>query len=214
MSGKKSAPTAREFWDVRARVYDADAGSAYVEAYRKTAERFGSYLKETDEVLDFACGTGIVTMDIAPRVKHVRAIDISGEMVARAAEKAKRAGAENVRFEQRDLFDETLAEGSFDAVLACNVLLYVEEREAVLARLRALLKPEGMFLSVTDCLGEGLTRERVRKWVEWKRRKRPFVAFDTQRELADAVAAAGFTVLAEENLHTAPPNLFLAARKK
>ena len=206
-------PTAREFWDRRAAVYDAQVGPRYEDAYRRTAECFRRYLDRNDAVLDFACGTGIVTLSVSPCVRRIRAIDISGEMVRRAQEKAEAQGCGNVTFEQLDLFDGRLAPGSFDAVLACNVLLYVEDRAAVLARLRALLKSGGRFLSVTDCLGEGLTRERVRKWVEYRTGKRPYVAFDTMRSLESAVAAAGFEVLERRNLFPAPPNLFLAARK-
>ena len=144
----------------------------------------------------------------------MRAIDVSGEMVRRAQEKAGRQGAENVTVTQTDLFDASLAEGSFDAVLACNVLLYIEDRSAALARIRALLKPQGTLLLVSDCLGEGLTRERVRKWLAYKTGKRPFVAFDTMRSLERSVADAGFAVLERENLFPSPPNLFLAAQKE
>lgn len=206
-------PTVSEFWDGRAQNYDAQAGIHYARAYEKTAARFKEYLKATDTVLDFACGTGIVTLAVAPAVKSVRAIDVSGEMVRRAQAKAKRQGAENVTVTQTDLFDESLTEGGFDAVMACNVLLYIEDRTAALARIRALLKPQGILLLVSDCLGEGLTRERVRKWLEYKTGKRPYVAFDTMRSLERSVADAGFTVLARENLFPAPPNLFLAAKK-
>ena len=146
-------------------------------------------------------------------VQSVRAIDVSGEMVRRAQEKIERQGAENVTVTQMNLFDGCLAEESFDAVLACNVLLYIEDRSAALARIRALLKPQGTLLLVSDCLGEGLTRERVRKWFEYKTGKRPYVAFNTMRSLERSVADAGFTVLERENLFPAPPNLFLAARK-
>lgn len=209
-----TAPTAREFWDRRAQVYDADAGEYYADAYRKTAECFRRYLRADDAVLDFACGTGIVTLDIAPDVKSVHAIDISGEMILRAQTKASARNAENVTFAQLDLFDDSLAEGSFDAVLACNVLLYVTPRAQVLARICALLKPGGIFLSVGDCLGEGLTRERVKKWWELKTGKRPFVSFDTATGLTREIARAGFTVLETENLFPAPPNLFIAAKKE
>ena len=51
-------PTAKEFWDRRAAVYDADAGVFYREAYEKTTACMRKYLKPTDTVLDFACGTG------------------------------------------------------------------------------------------------------------------------------------------------------------
>ncbi len=207
-------PEAREFWDRRAAGYDGQAGLYYAEAYRRTADCFRRYLYPTDAVLDFACGTGIVTLDIAPSVRTVQGIDISGEMVRRAQAKACTRGAANVTIVQMDLFDERLTPESFDAVLACNVLLYLEDRAAVLARLHGLLKSGGRFLSVTDCLGEGLTRERVRKWVEYRTGKRPYVAFDTMHSLESAVAAAGFAVLERENLFPAPPNLFLAAKKE
>ena len=191
-------PTVSEFWDGRAQNYDARVGNHYAEAYEKTAAHFKKYLKPTDAVLDFACGTGIVTFAVAPSVQSVRAIDVSGEMVRRAQEKVKAQGVENVTVTQTDLFDGCLAEGSFNAVLAC---------------IRALLKPQGTLLLVSDCLGEGLTRERVRKWFEYKTGKRPYVAFDTMRSLERSVADAGFAVLERENLFPAPPNLFLAAKK-
>ena len=206
-------PTVSEFWDGRAQNYDAQVGASYAKAYEMTADRFKQYLKPTDTVLDFACGTGIVTLAVAPAVKSVRAIDVSGEMVRRAQEKVKAQGVENVTVTQTDLFDACLAEGSFNAVLACNVLLYIEDRSAALARIHALLKPQGMLLLVSDCLGEGITRERMTKWFEYKTGKRPYVSFDTMRSLEREVANAGFSVLARENLFPAPPNLFLAARK-
>ena len=145
-------PTVSEFWDGRAQNYDAQVGTHYAEAYEKTAACFKKYLKPTDTVLDFACGTGIVTFAVAPSVQSVRAIDVSGEMVRRAQKKIERQGAENVTVTQTDLFDGCLAEGSFNAVLACNVLLYIEDRSAALARIRALLKPQGTLLLVSDCL--------------------------------------------------------------
>lgn len=206
--------TAEEYWNKRSRLYDAQIGPRYEEAYRKTVENMLRYLTPADRVLDFACGTGIVTLPVARQVAEVRAIDISEEMVRRLRAKLAPQGAENVTVSQTDLFDESLCAGSFDAVLACNVLLYVEDRARALARIRALLKPEGMFLSVTDCLGEGLTRERLRKWWRSRTGKMPYVVFDKMRTLEADIAAAGFEVLETENLFPAPPNLFVAARKK
>ena len=91
-------PTVSEFWDGRAQNYDAQVGTHYAEAYEKTAACFKKYLKPTDTVLDFACGTGIVTFAVAPSVQSVRAIDVSGEMVRRAQEKVKAQGVENAYF--------------------------------------------------------------------------------------------------------------------
>ena len=207
-------PTAKEFWDRRAAVYDADAGVFYQEAYEKTTACMRKYLKPTDTVLDFACGTGIVTLSLSPDVKELRGIDISDEMIRRAQGKAAAQDIANVLLTQTDLFDAALAPASFDAVLACNVLLYVEQRAAVLARICALLRPGGMFLSATDCLGVGMTRERMRKWFEYHTGKRPFVAFDTRRTLEADILRTGFEIMEQEDLFPAPPNRFIAARKR
>ena len=206
--------TAQEYWNRRSQIYDSQIGPRYEEAYRKTVENILRYLTPADRVLDFACGTGIVTLPIARQVAEVRAIDISEEMVRRISAKLASQGVENVTAAQTGLFDEGLRVGSFDAVLACNVLLYVEDRAQTLARIRELLKPEGVFLSVTDCLGEGLTRERLRKWWRSRTGRMPYVAFDKMRTLEADIAAAGFEVLETENLFQAPPNLFVAARRR
>ncbi len=206
-------PSASEFWDRRAANYDAQVGEFYRETYEMTSERMKKYLRPTDTVLDFACGTGIVTLAVAPVVKRVQGIDISGEMLRCAREKAAERKIENVTLSQLDIFDASLAPGSFDAVFACNVLLYVERRAAVLMRIRELLKADGKLLVVSDCLGEGFTRERVRKWFEYRTGKRPFVAFDTRRTLEADILRAGFTVLEQEDLFSSPPNRFLAAQR-
>ena len=45
-------------------------------------------------------------------------------------------------------------------------------------------------------------------------REMPYVSFDRMHTLEASIAAAGFEVLETENLFPAPPNLFVAARKK
>ena len=206
--------TERDFWNHRSQNYDEQIGPQYERAYQLTAERTLAYLKPEDRVLDFACGTGIVTLSLAQYVKELRGIDISDEMIRRAQGKAAAQGIANVLLTQTDLFDAALAPASFDAVLACNVLLYVEQRAEVLARVRELLKADGKLLVVSDCLGEGFTRERVRKWFEYHTGKRPFVAFDTRRTLEADILRTGFEIMEQEDLFPAPPNRFIAARKR
>ena len=59
-----------------------------------------------------------------------------------------------------------------------------------------------------------MTRERMRKWFEYRTGKRPFVAFDTRETLAQDILRAGFEIVEQEDLFHAPPNRFIAARKK
>lgn len=205
--------TPKDFWNMRSATYDQGSGEQYARAYEKTVANTLKYLNGESRVLEFACGTGITTVQIAPHVSFVRAIDISNEMVEKARVKLDQLGLANVELSQTDLFDPCLEEGSFDAVTAFNVLLYVENREEVLERIRSLLKPGGMFLSATDCLGEKITKVGIKKFWKSHTGSMPYVAFDTMKKLEGDIARAGFTVLERENLFPAPPNLFVAARK-
>jgi len=90
-------------------------------------------------------------------VKSVRAIDISTGMIEIAKGKAATGGVVNVDFEQADIFDEEFENGSFDVVLAFNMLHTVPDPESVVQRTVELLKPGGLFISVTPCLGGKLS---------------------------------------------------------
>ena len=111
----------REFWNRRSQHYDEQSGAAYADAYRKTAECIRPYLTPNDRVLDFACGTGLVTLPVAQMAAEVCAIDISDEMVRHLKKKIAEQGVGNVSASCMDLFDDSLRPGSFDAVVACNV---------------------------------------------------------------------------------------------
>lgn len=201
------------FWDMRSQTYDQTSGGVYASAYDLTVEHALKYLKPTDRVLEFACGTGLVTLRLAPHTAHVRGIDISPKMVELARRKALDQGLNNVDITHTDLFDSCLEPGGFDAAAAFNVLLYLPDLSAVLTRIRELLKPGGMFLSATDCLGSRPSRAGVQKFVKSHTGAMPYVAFFTQRGLERKIAQNGFQVLERENLFPNPPNLFVAARK-
>jgi SAM-dependent methyltransferase len=52
------------------------------------------------------------------------------------------------------LFDERFQPGKFDVVMAFYVLHFFEDIDAVLQRIHDLLKPDGLFISETACLGD------------------------------------------------------------
>lgn len=200
----------RDFWDMRAPDYDSTSGGVYAHAYDLTVERSVKYLRPTDRVLEFACGTGLVTLRLAPHAAHIRGIDISPRMADIAREKAR--DVPNVEITNTDLFDPVLEPGSFDAVCAYNVLLYLPDLPAALIRIRELLRPGGIFLSATDCLGARPSAMGLKKLVKSRTGKMPYVAFFTQRGLEKRIAQSGFTILEQKNLFPNPPNLFVAAR--
>lgn len=125
----------------------------------------GTVGRADDEVLDFACGTGRLALDLAPHVARVLGIDFSAGMIAKArakltgrvsdrvSELATDVGSENVRFEVMDLFSQELDGQQFSVVTAFNVFHLLDDPVRYLQRLLALLSPGGLLISETPCLG-------------------------------------------------------------
>ena len=141
------------FWDKRSRKYDDDV-KKHDCVYRKSIASTKSLLTSSDVVLDFACASGEISLDVARHVQRVDGIDVSGEMIELANQKARDRQSDNVDFNQGDAFDETLESGSFSAIIAFNIFHLVDDATRVLARLNDLLAAGGLLISQTPCLGE------------------------------------------------------------
>jgi len=118
------------------------------EATAKTdADRVRKHLRGRDFVLNIGCGVGRVDLYLAPHVKELWAIDVSGEMLARAKERLR--AWENVRFLEvgnRD-FLAAFEDGSMDVVFSYLVLQHLEKEDAVkyLREAARVLKPGGVL---------------------------------------------------------------------
>ena len=202
-----------KFWDNMAAVYDKHAMKRYAQAYADTVSMTRKHLKAGDHVLDFACGTGITTAQLAGGVQSIHAVDISPKMIEVARSKCESAGISNVAFDCTTLFDKRLETGAYDAVLAFNILFGLPEQKKVFERFGALLKPGGMFISATDCLAESSLKYRLGIWVMARQGKVPYEKLYSMKSLKAAVIAGGFEIIETRNLYDSPPNLFIAARK-
>jgi 2-polyprenyl-3-methyl-5-hydroxy-6-metoxy-1,4-benzoquinol methylase len=142
-----------KFWNLIAKRYAASP-IADRQAYETKIAKIKSYLSPEQVVLDIGCGTGTQCADLAGYVKQMTGIDIASKLLAIAQQRMAERKLANVDFLQTSLFDERLQPGSFDVVLAFFVLHLVDDLGAVLQRIHALLKPGGLFISETACLGE------------------------------------------------------------
>ena len=141
------------FWDKRTKHYD-DNVKKHDFLYEKTIDRTKSLLSNTDVVLDFACASGEMSLDIAPHVQRVHGIDTSVKMIELTNEKARDRQVNNINFDQIDAFDHKLASNSFSAIIAFSIFHLVDDVPKVLARLHDLLPTGGLLISQTPCLGE------------------------------------------------------------
>jgi 2-polyprenyl-3-methyl-5-hydroxy-6-metoxy-1,4-benzoquinol methylase len=144
---------AEKFWDRAAKYYDKEEKKDE-QTYLNFIEKTRKYLKISDTVLDFGCGTGLVSNEVAVNVKMVHAIDISSKMIEIAKTKAIEREIQNIDYAYTTIFDNRYKKSSFDVVLAFYVFHLLDDSLKVLQRMNELLKPGGLIISVTPCLGE------------------------------------------------------------
>lgn len=97
-------------------------------------------------VLDLACGTGYGTAILGTAAAEVTGLDISAAAI-RAAR--KRFAGDNVKFVIGDCFDLPFDDGSFDVVVANEMIEHVEDHAALIAEARRVLGSKGLFLVST-----------------------------------------------------------------
>ena len=146
----KNSP--EKFWDLISSKYAASPISDK-SAYETKITKLKTYLTPEMSVLDIGCATGTQCCDIANNVKQVTGIDISSKLLAIAEQRMTERSLDNIEFIQTSVFDETFQPGNFDVVMAFFVLHFFEDIDVVFKRVHELLKPGGIFISETACLG-------------------------------------------------------------
>ena len=144
------------FWDKASENYDkTEKRFEYI--HSKSRENTKKYLNASDIILDYGCGTGTTSCEFANHVKEIHAIDISSKMIEIAKRKADANKVENINFSQTDIFDKRYKQDSFDVILAFNMLHTVANPQVVLQKIYELLKPKGLFISVTPCFRDKMS---------------------------------------------------------
>ena len=108
------------------------------------------------DVLELACGTGLVTRRLRARLDpevRIVATDISAPMLAYARKIS--ANAENIEWREADACKLPFADGAFGAVVCAFGAMFFPDRAAAFAEARRVLKPGGLFVfNVWDAIEE------------------------------------------------------------
>ncbi len=202
------------FWDGIARKY-ATTRIKDMPGYERTIERTHHFLRSSDTVLEIGCGTGTTALKLAPFVARIVGSDVSNEMVAIAQEKAIAHGCQNAEFTVAAAESGPGLDGSYDAVLAFNLLHLISDLPSTLASIQRLLKPGGLFISKTPCLSEMNPLIRVAVPLMRFVGKAPFVSLFAAPALEAEIAGAGFIINERERHGTGRKDarIFIVAGK-
>ncbi len=182
-----------KFWDKIAERY-SKRPVADEAAYQKKLQVTREYFLPDMEVLELGCGTGSTAITHAPYVKHILAIDISSKMIDIAQGKADAKNVENVTFRRSTIDDFSASDQGFDAALGLSILHLLANKDEVIAKVHKILKPGGIFVTSTACLGDTMKFLMIVAPIGKFFGLIPLVKVFSTRELEDSLTAAGFEI--------------------
>ena len=132
-----------ERFDQAASTWDEDP--ARVGLARAVAEqiRLHAGLTPDMDVLDFGCGTGLLTLALQPHVRSVTGADSSAGMLGELERKVQALGLATVRPQLLDAGHPLELAGSFDLIASSMTLHHVGDLPRLFDTFRALLRAGG-----------------------------------------------------------------------
>ncbi len=129
--------------------------------------------------LDYGAGTGLLTLNLQPRVASLVALDSSKGMLEKLTHKLAVSRIGNVRAHHWDLATQPFPEADFDLVVSSMTLHHLHDVPLVLGRLISLLKPGGWLAladldtedgsfhgDAPDVFHHGFARSQVSEWLK------------------------------------------------
>ena len=135
------------FWDNVAGVYDVFVNVINRKTHQKLKEIVSDLIEPDDTVLECACGTGLLSAVSAEKCRRLTATDFSEKML-RKAEKNCRS-FRNITYAQADITALAFPDGSFDKVVAGNVIHLLDNPLTALGELNRVCKDGGTLIIPT-----------------------------------------------------------------
>ena len=135
------------FWDNVAGVYDVFVNVINRKTHKKLKRIVSSLIEPDDTVLECACGTGLLSAVIAPKCRQLTATDFSEKMLKKAEKNCR--SFRNITYAQADITALSFADGSFDKVVAGNVIHLLDNPVTALRELNRVCKDGGMLIIPT-----------------------------------------------------------------
>jgi len=179
------------FWDLIAKRYSKQP-IADEAAYQKKLKVTHKYFHPNMKILEFGCGTGSTSIVHAPYVKHIHAIDGSRKMIEIAQGKSDAKSIKNITFEQLTIEKLSVPDQTLDVVLGLSILHLLDNKEKVVAKVYKMLKPGGLFVTSTICIGD--TKKFLKFFLPIGKLLGLTVKVFTTKELEDSLTDAGFKI--------------------
>ena len=192
-SGPIDPTASASFFDEAAQTWDDNPARLELAAAVAQAISDAVPLQPETRVMDFGCGTGLISRALAPRVASVTAADTSTEMLMVLKAKARAAGLTRIRPHRLDDDYSTQAGVSYDVIVSSMVLHHIKDVLGLARHFAQWCRPGG-WVALADLEPEDGTFHRdIREVVHH--------GIDTA-ELAAHLEAVGFATRSIQTVHT------------
>ena len=124
--------------------YDRIANMATFGRDKRWKEELIAHVKEPERVLDLACGTGILLLDLCKRFNcHVTGVELREEYLRICRQRADAAGYDVELVCQNA--EDFVVDEQFDHITSCYIPKYINLQKTV-PQLLAMLKPGGLII--------------------------------------------------------------------
>lgn len=135
------------FWDNVAGVYDIFANIINRKTHRGLCAKVENEISITDEVLECACGTGLLSGVIAEKCNSLIATDFSVKMFKKASKKYH--AYTNIKFRKGNILQIEYPDEKFDVVVAANVIHLLDEPLRALEEMDRVCRVGGKIIIPT-----------------------------------------------------------------
>lgn len=135
------------FWDYIANFYDFFENLYNSKVNRELCKKVAERMSSNDNVLECACGTGMISVYIATKCKSLIATDFSQGMLAKSRKRCKKI--KNIRVEKANILQLQYPNESFDKVVAANVIHLLDQPDIAISELIRVCKKGGKIIIPT-----------------------------------------------------------------
>ena len=135
------------FWDYIANYYDFFENLYNSKVNQELCKRVAERMSSNDNVLECACGTGMISVHIATKCRSLIATDFSQGMLAKSRKRCKKI--KNIRVEKANILQLEYPNESFDKVVAANVIHLLDQPDIAISELIRVCKKGGKIIIPT-----------------------------------------------------------------
>jgi 2-polyprenyl-3-methyl-5-hydroxy-6-metoxy-1,4-benzoquinol methylase len=133
----------RKDFDKEASEWDSNPGRVKLASDVAAAIIKKINLTKNMEVIDFGCGTGLLTLKLQPFVKMITGVDNSQGMLSMLKQKVETQALGNVIAQHVDFEKGHRVEGNYDLIVSSMVLHHIPDTVEILEEWLKLLRPNG-----------------------------------------------------------------------